>query len=351
MDFTDQPLEIRSGEKIDTNKIAPFLKDTIPGLEGDIVIKQYPSGNSNLTYWARIGNQELILRRPPFGTKAKSAHDMGREYRILKALNDIFPYAPKPLAYTEDESIIGCPFYAMERIKGIILRKDIPEDLKLTADDMHTLCQNYVSVWQTLHTVDYEKAGLSEIGKPEGYVHRQVTGWIQRYRNARTPDAPDFENVMQWLDENMPDDSPNPCLIHNDFKLDNIVLDPQKPTRIIGLLDWEMATIGDPLMDLGSGLAYWVQHGDPEHLILARQHPTMVPGAMTRNQLVDDYLKKSGRKIDSFTYYYCFGLFRLAVIAQQIYYRFYHNQTKDKRFEVYILGVKIFEEAALKLIS
>jgi aminoglycoside phosphotransferase (APT) family kinase protein len=351
MDVTDQPRDIRNGEELDVVKVSGFLKDAIPNLTGEVTIKQFPSGNSNLTYLVRVGGTDLILRRPPFGKKAKSAHDMNREYRILKALKPVFRYCPEPLAYTEDESIMGCPFYVMERLNGIILRKDIPKGMELSPDEMRKICENYITVWAELHSIDYKKIGLENFGNPEGYVRRQIEGWSKRYRDAKTPDVPDCEKVMQWLHDQMPDDSDMPSLIHNDFKLDNVVLNPRNQTEIIGLLDWEMATIGDPIMDLGSGLAYWVNSDDSDQLKTIRQHPTITPGALTRKELIDLYSKKTGRAIESFDFYYCFGIFRLAVIVQQIYYRFYHGQTKDQRFQWFGHGVKILEQVASQLID
>jgi aminoglycoside phosphotransferase (APT) family kinase protein len=293
----------------------------------------------------------MVLRRPPFGKKAKSAHDMGREYRILSALRPVFPYCPKPLAYTEDESVMGCPFYVMERIKGIILRKDLPKGMQLTAQEAARLCENLLDIQLELHSIDYKAVGLENFGKPEGYVRRQVEGWSQRYRDARTPDAPDFEAVMSWLKEKMPPDNPRHAVIHNDYKLDNVVLDPETPLKIVGVLDWEMATIGDPIMDLGNSMAYWVNRDDPDGMQLIRMLPTNIEGALTRDQLIARYEKRSGIPIPNFDFYYCFGGFRLAVIAQQIYYRFYHGQTKDQRFQMLIVAVKVLEECALKIIE
>jgi aminoglycoside phosphotransferase (APT) family kinase protein len=313
-----------------------------------VTVEQFPSGYSNLTYLVRIGNRELVLRRPPFGRKAKTAHDMGREYRILKALNPVFPYCPKPLAYTEDESILGCPFYVMERIQGIILRKKLPEGLEFTPDQMRSLCENLLDVHQKLHSIDYKAVGLEGFGKPEGYVKRQVEGWSERYRAARTPDAPDFEKVMQWLHDKMPSDFPRPSVIHNDFKLDNVVLDPDNPLKIVGVLDWEMATVGDPLMDLGCSLGYWVQRDDPPEFQAAGTLPTNLPGALTRDEVVKRYEEKTGIRINNFDFYLCFGFFRLAVIVQQIYYRFYHGQTKDERFKLLIMVAHILEAQAKK---
>ncbi|MRR14732.1 phosphotransferase family protein, partial [archaeon] len=298
----------------------------------------------NLTYLIRVGDTELVLRRQPFGRKAKTAHDMGREYRILNALHPVFPYCPKPLVYTEDEAVMGCPFYVMERIKGIILRKHLPKGLSFSPDEMRQLCENLLDVQCRLHSIDYKAIGLDGFGKPEGYVKRQVKGWSERFRTARTPDAPDFEEVMQWLLDKMPPDLEKPAIIHNDYKFDNVVLNPDKPLEIIGVLDWEMATIGDPLMDLGSSLGYWVQMDDPDEVQAVGMLPTNLPGALTRMEMVQRYAEKSGIPIDNFDFYLCFGVFRIAVILQQIYYRFYHGQTKDKRFGLLIIGVHVIDK-------
>ncbi len=351
MDVTDRPVKVREGEELDAKIVVEFLKDNISGLEGDLVVEQFPSGFSNLTYMIKVGDTELVLRRPPFGRKAKTAHDMGREYRILSALNPVFPYCPKPLVYTEDESVLGCPFYVMERIRGIIVRRDLPEGLEFSREEARKLCENLLDVQCELHSVDYKTIGLADFGKPEGYVRRQVEGWSKRYVQARTPDAPDYEKVMQWLHEKMPGEIDKVSIIHNDYKLDNVVLSPENPLELVGVLDWEMATLGDPLMDLGSSIAYWVEENDPPNLLAIRMMPTNMPGALTRKELVDRYAEKSGIPIENFDFYLCFGLFRLAVIAQQIYYRFYHGQTKDKRFQMLIFAVQVLEETALKLME
>jgi len=351
MDVTDRPVKVREGEELDVKKVGEFLKDSISGLEGDLIVEQFPSGFSNLTYMIKVGEKELVLRRPPFGRKAKTAHDMGREYRILSALNPVFPYCPKPLVYTEDESVLGCPFYVMERIRGIIVRRDLPKGLEFSPEEAGKLCENLLDVQCELHSVDYKKIGLEDFGKPQGYVKRQVEGWSSRYIQARTPDAPDYEKVMEWLHEKMPGEIDKVSIIHNDYKLDNVVLSPENPMKLVGILDWEMATLGDPLMDLGSSIAYWVEENDPPNLLAIRMMPTNMPGALTRKELVDRYAEKSGISIDNFDFYLCFGLFRLAVIAQQIYYRFYHGQTKDKRFQMLIFAVQILEETALKLME
>jgi aminoglycoside phosphotransferase (APT) family kinase protein len=351
MDFTDKPTKVRQGEGLDVKAVELFLRDNIPGLSGPIVLEQFPSGYSNLTYLLRIGNKELVLRRPPFGRKAKTAHDMGREYRIMKALNPVFPYCPKPLAYTEDESVLGCPFYVMERIYGIILRKKLPEGLDFSPDQMRSLCENLLDVHCELHSIDYKAVGLEGFGKPEGYVRRQVEGWSERYKAAHTPDAPAFEKVMQWLHDRMPPDFPKPVIIHNDFKFNNVVLAPDNLLKIVGVLDWEMATIGDPLMDLGCSLGYWVQSDDPPEFQASGTLPTNLPGALTREEMVKGYAKKTGIGIKNFDFYLCFGFFRLAVIAQQIYYRFYHGQTKDQRFKELIVVVHLLDEQAHRILE
>ncbi|MBI5250687.1 MAG: phosphotransferase family protein [Desulfomonile tiedjei] len=351
MDLTDKSTRVRLGEEFDLKPVEEFLRDNIPGLTGELTIEQFPSGYSNLTYLIKMGEKDLVLRRPPFGRKAKTAHDMGREYRILEALNPVFPYCPKPLVYTEDESVMDCPFYVMERIKGIILRKDLPDGLAFTPDQMRSLCENLLDIHCRLHAIDYTAIGLDGFGKPEGYVRRQVEGWSERYRGALTEDAPTCEGVMQWLHDKMPPDFERSTVIHNDYKFDNVVLDPDNPLKIIGVLDWEMATIGDPLMDLGSSLAYWIQADDPDYIHIVRTMPTNLPGALTREKMIMRYAEKTGINIDNFDFYYCFGLFRLAVIAQQIYFRFYHGQTKDERFKMLVFAVQSLERTAHRVIE
>jgi aminoglycoside phosphotransferase (APT) family kinase protein len=276
---------------------------------------------------------------------------MSREYRILKALKPVFRYCPEPLVYTEDPSVMGCPFYVMERINGLIIRKKLPEGMELDPKSARTLSENPIKVLCELHSVDYKKAGLGDFGKPGGYVRRQVEGWIGRYRDARTPDAPDYEDIMGWLTEKMPADTDRPCLIHNDYKFDNVVLNPRNPLEIIGILDWEMATLGDPLMDLGNSIAYWIEKDDPPNIQMVRMMATNIEGMLTRKEQVTLYGEIMGRPIHDFDFYFCFGLFRLAVIAQQIYYRFYHGQTRDERFKMLIGAVKILETVAKQVVE
>jgi len=351
MSLIDTPKEIRQGEELNHEKVAAFIRNSLPHVKGELQIKQFPSGYSNLTYLLTIGDHEFILRKPPIGKKAKSAHDMNREYQILKALKPVYPYVPTPLVYSEDISIVGSPFYIMDRIKGIILRTKFPNQLSMSPKDTEQLCHNFVNHFAQLHQLDYHVCGLSAFGKPEGYIKRQVEGWSKRYRDARTDDVPDFENVMEWLNHHMPSETHYPGIIHNDYKFDNLILNPNNPLEIIGVIDWEMATIGDPLMDLGASLAYWINPDDSDEMKLISTLPTTTPGMLRRKEIVSQYEQVSGRPITNFAFYYCYGLFRLAGIAQQIYYRYYHGQTKDERFKLLSFAVQIFEKIAMKVIQ
>ena len=350
MALTDSSTRIRSGEELDASQIDPYLKAHIPGLSGQPAISQFPGGASNLTYLIEYPGVELVLRRPPFGHKAKSAHDMGREFRILNQLKDAFPYCPKAYTHCTDTNLIGSEFYVMERVKGIILRSDLPSELAFSADDTQTLCKSFIDKLVELHRVDYTACGLGELGKPEGYVQRQISGWSDRYEKALTPDAPLWEEVKAWLDAKMPADHATPAIVHNDYRFDNVILDPDNPMQIIGVLDWELTTIGDPLMDLGNTLAYWIEADDPAPVQLMRRQPSNAPGMLTRREFVDYYAGRSGIKIDNYDFYYTYGLFRLAGIVQQIYYRYYHGQTQDKRFAPFVHMNALLEQMSLKVI-
>ncbi len=345
MSFDDETRAPRPGEELDVGRLSAFLKQERPDLKGQVEISQFPAGHSNLTYLVKVGGEELVLRRPPSGKKPKTGHDMHREWLVLSALAGHFPYAPKPVAFCEDLQVLGAPFFLMQRIRGLILRRDLPVDLDLSPEAMRTLCESLVDVHGELHALDFRKLGLEGLGHPEGYVERQVAGWSRRYREARTSDAPDFEDVMTWLEDHRPPER-GAAVIHNDYRFDNVVLDPEDPLRIIGILDWEMATIGDPLMDLGASLAYWVEPDDPPGLQAIRLVPTTQPGALSRREVVARYLKGTDLQVEGFTFYHVYGLFRLAGIAQQIYYRFFHGQTKDPRFGRLGQAVHILETAS-----
>ncbi|WDP89990.1 MAG: phosphotransferase family protein [Desulfobacter sp.] len=351
MTVVDQATKVRQGEEINADAVGEYLKQAVPELEGGIEISQFPSGFSNLTYQIRSRNLDMVLRRPPIGAKVDKGHDMEREFKVLSAVHPVFPRCPRPLAYCGDPQIIGAPFFVMEKMSGIILRKDLPPGLEFSPDQARGLCENLTDTLVEIHSIDMKATGLDAMGKPQGYVRRQVEGWSGRYRKARTDDAPDCEDLMAWLAENMPEDTPAPAMVHNDYKMDNLVLDPADPGRITGILDWEMATYGDPLMDLGNSLAYWVEEKDPEEMQMMRTMPTNLPGALTRDRIIRRYGEKTGRDVSNFDYYYCFGLFRLAVIAQQIYNRYYHGLTKNKRFGMLIFGVHALEKTAMKIVN
>ena len=339
MATVDQPRSVRPGDEFDIRAVEEYLKSVVPGLEGPLEVSQFPSGASNLTFLLEAGERQLVLRRPPVGTKAKSAHDMAREVRVMTALRESFPYVPQVVAFCDDESVLGSEFYVMERIPGIILRRQLPTDLALSEKETRQLCTNVLDRLIELHTLDYESIGLGDFGKPEGYVERQVLGWSERYRKARTPNAPSYEGVMDWLRETMPGEVRH-SIIHGDYRFDNVILDPEDPLKVVGVLDWEMATIGDPLMDLGNSLAYWVSKGDPLLLRIFRLQPTHLPGMLSRDEVVRYYCERTGVSCDDFTFYRVYGVFRLVVIIQQIYYRYHHGQTTNKRFAKFIWLVK-----------
>lgn len=346
----DQAGKVREGEELDAAVVTDFIKKSVPSVEGTARIRQFPGGASNLTYAVSFDNKEYILRRPPFGKKAKSAHDMGREFRVMQKLKPVYPYVPNMVAFCDDENVLGCDFYVMERLVGVIPRADMPQGVALTPEQTRQLCLNFWDRLIELHKVDYNAAGLQDLGKGEGYVVRQIEGWSKRYRDARTPDVPDFESTMQWLHANMPAQV-GVCIIHNDYRLDNVVLNPADLTQIIGVLDWEMATLGDPLMDLGNSLAYWIEDNDPEDLQFQRRQPSHLPGMLSRNEIAEYYCNKMQLNADNFLFYQVYGNFRLGVILQQIYYRFYHGQTKDKRFASFGKMVHVLEKQCKTLLK
>ena len=342
----DQPGAVRDENSFDPLRILPFLKSRIPDLaDGPLELKQFQGGASNLTYLLKIGERETILRRPPGGTKAKSAHDMGREFRVMQRLSPHFP-CPRPLAYCEDESLIGSTFYVMEKLQGVILRRDLPKGLGYAPEQARQLCLNLIDTLIKLHTLDYEQAGLSDLGKPAGYVERQVSGWCERFEKAITDDVPKCEALMAWIKAKRPADSARPGIIHNDYRFDNVVLSPDDGATIVGVLDWEMATLGDPLLDLGNSLAYWVQQDDPKMMQTIRMQPSNLPGMLTRDEIVRYYGEKTGREIGNYDFYYVFGLFRLAVIAQQIYYRYKLGQSRNPKFQAFGMFVTVLSQVA-----
>jgi aminoglycoside phosphotransferase (APT) family kinase protein len=331
----DQAGTVRAGEELDLARLQPFLLEHF-GHSGPVSVEQFPSGHSNLTYLvrlgnARLGNREVVLRRPPFGSKVRSAHDMAREYQVLSKLHTAYPVAPKAILYCDDLSILNAPFYLMEPIRGMIVRRDPPPGVPFPPETARRLSEAFLDNLARLHRLDYAAIGLADLGKPQGYLERQVKGWIERYHNSKTHDLPEVERISAWLTEQMPA-SHQAALIHNDYKYDNVVLDPGDATKIVGVLDWEMCTLGDPLTDLGTALAYWTDPQDPEELQEIRSAPTTLPGTLTRAQLVERYAVATGRDPGDMVFYLTFARFKVAVIIQQIYYRYAQGLTQDARF-------------------
>ncbi len=349
-DWRDRPSSVRPGEELDTKALSAYLAANFSSFTPPFKIRQYPSGYSNLTYQISWGDTNWILRRPPIGAQVKSGHDMHREYKILSGLSTIYDLAPKPLAFCDDSSVLSAPFYIMERIDGIILRTGLPDAMQPDRQTMARIARSFIHTLAALHKLDYAKAGLKDLGKPEGYVQRQITGWIKRYKQAKTDQIPAMDQVGSWLQQHQPPET-SPSLIHNDFKYDNLVLAPDNWAEVIGILDWEMATIGDPLMDLGTTLGYWVEPDDPPAMQALKLSPTTLPGNPTRATLAAWYCEASGKPIKDLVFYYVYGLFKIGVIVQQIYARYKQGHTKDKRFAGLIHAVRACSDMATRAIS
>jgi aminoglycoside phosphotransferase (APT) family kinase protein len=346
----EESCPVREEDAFDVDRVATWLRaHADPGwrdrVTGTPEVRQFPGGASNLTYSLRYPDADLILRRPPSGVKAKGAHDMSREHRIQQALAPVFPLVPEMVAHCDDESVIGLPFYVMTRVDGVIPRREL--GLDLTAEQTSALCGKVWDVLVQLHSVDLDVTGLRSLGKGEGYVGRQVSGWTTRLADAATDDLGDWSDVTAWIGANQPADAAT-CLIHNDFRFDNLVLTPGQPPTVAAVLDWEMATLGDPLMDLGGSMAYWVQDDDDEFFRQFRRQPSNAPGMWTRLRIVSHYCDRMGFDLppERWRFYEVFGLFRLAVIAQQIWYRYYHRQTTNEAYARFGPAVGYLEQRA-----
>jgi aminoglycoside phosphotransferase (APT) family kinase protein len=346
LDFQDHSSATRPGEELDLPRLEVFLRASLPHEPGELVVRQFPSGHSNLTYSVCLGSRQMVLRRPPFGSKVKSAHDMGREFHVLSKLHAAFP-APKPLVYCTDESILGAPFYVMERVHGVILRKKLPAGLEIPPATARRLSEAFIDNLAALHGLDYAAIGLADLGKPQGYLERQVKGWMERYHGSKTHELPEVERISAWLRERMPQQT-GASLIHNDYKYDNMALDPADITKIKAVLDWEMCTLGDPLTDLGTAVAYWVDVEDPPEMHALLWGPTTLPGSLKRSQLIERYAEKTGRDVSQMLFYYVFALFKVGVIIQQIYYRYHQGLTKDPRFASMGEAAKMLVRAGLR---
>ncbi len=345
----DEPTPVRPEASFDVAALAAWLRAREPGLDAEPELLQFGRGYSNLTYLVRFGTRELVVRRAPPGVNIKSAHDMGREFRILSALSPVWPKVPRPVAHCEDAAVIGTPFYVMERVRGVILRAKLPDGLVLDAPTMRRVSEASCDTLAEIHKLDWRAAGLGDLGKPEGYIERQVRGWSERWRKARTDDVPDIEKLGAWLEQHRPPES-GATLVHNDFKYDNVVLAPEL-TGVRAVLDWEMATIGDPLMDLGTALGYWVDASDPPVFQVMIFGPTNLPGNLTRVEFAERWSRATGRDASDALFYYAFALFKLAVVAQQLYKRYVEGLTKEARYSVMLAGVQALGNAALVAIA
>jgi aminoglycoside phosphotransferase (APT) family kinase protein len=333
---TEDTAPVRAGEELPLERLAAWLG-------APVTVEQFPGGHSNLTYRIVAGEQEYVLRRAPHGPLAPKAHDMAREFRVLEAVHPYFPAAPKQHLLCEDPSVIGAVFYLMERRYGVVLRHQVPEGWA------PLVSRAFLDCLVELHSIDIAAHDLSRLGKPVGFVERQVKGWSGRWQRARTEEMPRMDRVIAYLHERLPFEQ-TPTLVHNDFKLDNLMLDESNPSRVEAVLDWEMTTVGDPLVDLGLALCYW----DPPDAEV-REGPvpclTRGPGWMTREQLVNEYARRTGTRMEALAYHEILGIFKLAVIVQQIYQRWHTGQTRDERFRTFHRRVRSLCDAAYERVG
>ncbi len=320
---------VRAGEELNVESLRAYLLGKLEGVESGLWIEQFPGGHSNLTYLVRCGSREYVLRRAPLGPVAPKAHDMAREYRVLNAVHPHFPEAPAVFHLCEDPSVIGAVFFVMERRNGVVLRDRVPAELGGEPDYARRISEAFVDCMARMHAVDLEANGLLALGKPDGFVERQVKGWAERWHRAKTEEVPEMDALIGWLEQRIPA-SGAPTLVHNDFKLDNVML--ASPDRIAAVLDWEMTTVGDPMADLGLTICYWAWANGDEVRTAGIPAITLQPGWFTRDEFIERYAKRTGRDVSSIGYHEVLGVFKLAVIVQQIYVRFHRGQTNDERF-------------------
>ncbi|HHW37387.1 MAG TPA: phosphotransferase family protein [Bacillales bacterium] len=333
--------------ELDWKAIENFLRSqNIVENNSSLQVEQFSVGYSNLTYFIRMGEWKAVLRRPPFGPIPPKAHDMKREFEILQRLNECFPLAPKPYLYCEDPNIMDRHFYIMEKKDGIVIDKVMPEEFKTIPESGHLISKAVVNTLTKLHEVDYKKAGLAPLGYPEGFLSRQVHGWIKRYNNAKTDEIPGVAELEKWIVDHIPD-SPEPTIVHCDYKLNNMMFANDNPGQVIGLFDWELSTIGDPLTDVGAMLAYWEQEGDPYTGLISVSKETDF-GFSNRREMLEIYSKRSGRDVSNIDFYLAFAFYKVAGILQQIYYRWKIGEAKDERFRELGEGVVNLIELSLR---
>jgi aminoglycoside phosphotransferase (APT) family kinase protein len=349
--FESDTSAVRPGEELNRPALADYLRERLPGSATGVEIEQFPHGHSNLVYLVRTEGREYVLRRPPLGPVAPKAHDMAREYRVLHAVHPHFPEAPQVFLLCEDASIIGSTFFLMERRRGVVIRDSVPRELAAIPDYPRQVSEAVIDCLVRLHSIDVSQPALSLLGKPEGFVERQVRGWADRWNRSKTEDVPEMDHIVRWLNLSLPR-SLDVTLVHNDYKLDNVMLRPEGD-RVEAVLDWEMTTIGDPLADLGLTMCYWtwanVAAEDDPHP--ATPGLTSQPGWYTRDQFLQRYAERTGRDLTHIRYHEVLGLFKLAVILQQIYYRFHRGQTQDERFRTFDRRVRGLIGLAASLID
>lgn len=347
----DDVIKVRPDERFDEARLQEFLRCKLPGAEASLSVRQFGGGKANLTYLLRFGNRrEYVLRRPPLGPYAPSAHDMGREYRVLSVLHRAFPLAPRALLYCDDEGVIGAPFFIMERCRGLVVRQTLPARFAADASAPRHMSEALVDALVAFHSVDYDALGLSDLGRPVGFIQRQVSGWQRRWQAAKSEDDPRVDDIHRWLDAQQPA-SANRSLVHNDYKLDNTMFAHNDPSRIVAIFDWDMCTLGDPLSDLGMLLTYWTQPDDAPSVKAIGTMPAGDYAFYRRDELVARYARKSGRDLSDMRFYHVLGVFRLLVILQQIYIRYQRGYTQDKRFAKLGPSVDALTNWALDLIA
>ena len=337
---------VRAGEQLNWARVAAYLREHlpalgIPGLDVSLEprVEQFHGGHSNLTYLLHYGGLELVLRRPPLGPLPPTAHDMAREYRWLAAIHPCFPLAPRPRLLCEDPAVAGAPFYVMERRHGLGVRADEPPQLAAQPAARRRASRALVETLAALHAVDVEAHGMSHLGKPAGFVERQVRGWTERWLRSQTDAIPEMDALAAWLPRQLPPNAAPPAIVHGDFKLDNVMLDPADVGRLVAVFDWEMTALGDPLIDVGIFLAYWSQgRGLAPNDALAAV--TDRPGWFSRAEVLDCYAATSGRDLTRMAFYEAFALFKIAVVIQQIYFRYRRGQTTDERFAQFDVRVR-----------
>ncbi len=334
---------VRASEQLDWHRLGDYLRAELPrrinGFDpgAEMKIEQFPGGHSNLTYLLRFGGCELVLRRPPFGPVPPRAHDMARECRVLAAVHPLFPLAPQPYLLCDDPSVAGFVFYVMERRRGIVIRFDEPADWRERVDVRRAVSAAMIDTLADLHAIDVAAHGLEALGKPPGFVARQIRGWTERWHGAKTSDVPEMEQLAPWLEARIPPDPPRPTLVHGDYKLDNVMLDPSRPERLVAVFDWEMSAVGDPLVDLGILLCYWVHVASEAHDAVSTV--TARPGWYRREEVLERYAARANRAVDGIALFEVFAVFKLAVVIQQIYARYVRGQTDDPRFVA--LGARV----------